>query len=147
MFDVNDDAKVEFRRVEVLTGPVRRRRWSVEEKARIVEETLAPGARVSEVARRWKVCSQQVFGWRRAACRAVTTVATTTTAEAPPPNFVPIMIDVTPPAPAQRVMPPPAVPAIEVKLAGAVVRVASGMDDAAQLTAVLRAVRASASRT
>jgi transposase len=38
MFDVNDDAKFEFRRVEVLTGPVRRRRWSTEEKARIVEE-------------------------------------------------------------------------------------------------------------
>ena len=36
-------------------------------------------------------------------------------------------------------------PVIEVKLAGAVVRVASGMD-AATLTAVLRAVRASASR-
>ena len=36
---------------------------------------------------------------------------------------------------------------IEVKLAGAVVRVSSGMDDAAQLTAVLRAVRASASRS
>jgi transposase len=56
MFDVNDDAKGEFRRVEVLTGPLRR--WSAEEKARIVEETLAPGARVSEVARRWQVCSQ-----------------------------------------------------------------------------------------
>jgi hypothetical protein len=35
---------------------------------------------------------------------------------------------------------------IEIRLAGAVVRVVSGMDDAAQLTAVLRAVRASASR-
>ena len=46
MFDVNDDAKGELRRVEVLTGPVRRRRWSAEEKARIVEETLVHGARV-----------------------------------------------------------------------------------------------------
>ena len=144
MFDANGDAKVEFRRVEVLTGPSRRRRWSAEEKARIVEETLAPGARVSEVARRWQVCSQQVFGWRRSAYRAVTTVATTTAA-APPPAFVPIMTDVTLPAP--RSTPPAAAPAIEVKIAGAVVRVASGMDDAAQLTAVLRAVRASASRT
>jgi hypothetical protein len=35
---------------------------------------------------------------------------------------------------------------IEVRLAGAVVRITSGMDDAAQLTAVLRAIRASASR-
>jgi hypothetical protein len=40
-----------------------------------------------------------------------------------------------------------AAPGIEVKLAGAVVRVSSGMDDAVQLTAVLRAVRASASRS
>jgi transposase len=146
MFDVNDDAKGEFRRVEILTGPVRRRRWSAEEKARIVEEALAPGARVSEVARRWQVCSQQVFGWRRAACRTVTTVATKR-AQAPSPNFVPIITDVTLPAPVQRATPPSAAPAIEVKLAGAVVRVASGMDDAAQLTAVLRAIRASASRT
>ena len=61
-----DDAKGEFRRVEVLTGPGRRRRWSADEKARIVAETLAPGARVSEVARWWQICSQQVFGWRRA---------------------------------------------------------------------------------
>jgi transposase len=141
MFDVNDDAKGEFRRVEVLTGPVRRRRWSAEEKARIVEETLAPGARVSEVARRWQVCSQQVFGWRRAAYRAVT--VSTKRPQTPSPDFVPIMTDIALPAPAQRATPP----AIEVKLAGAVVRVTSGMDDAAQLTAVLRAIRASASRT
>jgi hypothetical protein len=57
------------------------------------------------------------------------------------------MTDVTPSAPVQRATPPSAAPAIEVKLAGAVVRVASGIDDAAQLTAVLRAVRTSASRT
>jgi hypothetical protein len=38
-------------------------------------------------------------------------------------------------------------PVIEVRLAGAVMRIMSGMDDAAQLTAVLRAIRASASRT
>jgi transposase len=146
MFDVNDDAKGAFRRVEVLTGPVRRRRWSAEEKARIVEETLAPGARVSEVARRWQVCSQQVFSWRRAICRAVTPVATKR-AQASPPDFVPIMTDVTLAEPVQRATPPSVAPVIEVKLAGAVVRVASGMDDAAQLTVVLRAVRASASRT
>ena len=62
MFDVSDDAKGTFRRVEVLTGPGRRRRWSAEEKAQIVAETLVPGARVSEVARRWQICSQQAFG-------------------------------------------------------------------------------------
>jgi len=67
MFDVNDDAKGGFRRVEILTGPGRRRKWSAEEKGRIVAEKLEPGARVAEVARRWQVCPQQVFGWRREA--------------------------------------------------------------------------------
>ena len=62
---------------QLLTGPGRRgRRWSADEKAQIVAETLAPGGRVSEVARRWQVCSQQVFGWRRAMRQAVTTAPT-----------------------------------------------------------------------
>jgi len=39
-------------RVEVLSGVERRRQWSDDEKARIIEETLVPGARVAEVARR-----------------------------------------------------------------------------------------------
>jgi len=64
MYDVNDDAKGGFRRIEILTGPGRRRRSSAEEKARNVEETLAPGARVSEVARRWIVPADG--GWERA---------------------------------------------------------------------------------
>ena len=33
-----------FRRVEVITGVARRRRWTAEEKARIVAESYAPGA-------------------------------------------------------------------------------------------------------
>jgi hypothetical protein len=65
----------------------------------------------------------------------------------PTPDFVPLVTDASLPAPVQRATPPSAAPAIEVKLAGAVVRIASGMDDEAQLTTVLRAVRGSASRT
>src|ERR1700759_3568229 len=99
MFDFNDDAKGEFRRVEVLTGPARRRRWSAEEKARIVEETLAPGARVSEVARRWQICSQQVFTWRRAAYRAGSTAPIV-------PDFVPITAEAPPSASVARTEPP-----------------------------------------
>ena len=144
MFDVNDDAKGNFRRVEVLTGPGRRRRWSADEKARIVAETLAPGARVSEVARRWQICSQQVFGWRRAMRQDLPSVPVAPTPPATP-SFVPIVSEAIPTAMVQRAA--STAPGIEVKLAGAVVRVSSGMDDAAQLTAVLRAVRASASRS
>jgi transposase len=48
MVDVNDDASGGgYRRVEVLTGPGRRRRWSEEAKARIVAETLAAGVHLA----------------------------------------------------------------------------------------------------
>lgn len=46
-----------------------RRRWSDDEKAQAVEESLAPGAVVSEVARRRGLTPQQLFSWRREARR------------------------------------------------------------------------------
>jgi transposase len=54
-------------RVEVLGGVERRRRWSQDDKVRIVEETLVPGAKVSEVARRNGIAASVVFTWRRQA--------------------------------------------------------------------------------
>jgi len=50
-----------------VLGVERRRRWSKDEKARIVEETLAPGAVVSEVARRHGVAQSLLITWRRLA--------------------------------------------------------------------------------
>ena len=55
------------RRIELITGSERRRRWSDEDKARIVVESLVPGANVSEVARRNGLSPQQLFAWRREA--------------------------------------------------------------------------------
>ena len=69
-------------RVEVLGGLERRRRWSRDDKARIVEETLAPGAKVTEVARRNGVAASLVFTWRRQA-RTVKQVR---------PRFAPVQI-------------------------------------------------------
>jgi transposase len=69
-------------RVEVLGGLERRRRWSQDDKARIVEETLVPGAKVTEVARRNGVAASVVFTWRRQA-RTVAKVE---------PCFVPVQI-------------------------------------------------------
>ena len=54
-------------RVEVLSGVERRRRWSRDEKMRIIEETLAPGAVVTEIARRYGIATSLVFTWRRQA--------------------------------------------------------------------------------
>ncbi len=53
-------------RADIL-GVERRRRWSPDEKARILEETLAPGAKVAEVARRNDVATSVLFTWRRKA--------------------------------------------------------------------------------
>src|SRR5450432_404432 len=57
-------------RVEVLGGVERRRRWSSDEKTRLIEETLVPGAKISEVARRNGISASLLFTWRRQA-RAV----------------------------------------------------------------------------
>jgi len=51
-------------RVEVMSGPERRRRWSEEQKRAIVAEAFAPGASVSEVARRMDVVPGQIYRWR-----------------------------------------------------------------------------------
>jgi transposase len=51
---------------EVTLSPGRKRRsYSAEEKLRIVQETLKPGASVSVVARRHDVNANMVFTWRR----------------------------------------------------------------------------------
>jgi transposase len=54
-------------RVEVITGPERRRRrrWSDEQKRAIVAESFAPGAVVAEVGRRADVSSGQIYRWRQ----------------------------------------------------------------------------------
>src|ERR1700746_1917207 len=69
-------------RVEVLGGLERRRRWAHDDKARICEETLAPGAKVTEVARRNGIAASVVFTWRRQA----------RTAERVVPSFAPVQI-------------------------------------------------------
>ena len=51
--------------VEIITGKERRRRWSVEEKLRIVAEAEEAGARITEVAARNEVYPSLLFNWRR----------------------------------------------------------------------------------
>ena len=54
-------------RVEIVTGPERRRRWSREEKLQLVAEACQPGNSVSQVARERGISASQLFGWRRKA--------------------------------------------------------------------------------
>jgi transposase len=46
-------------------GRAGRRRWTAEEKRRIVEETRAPGSSVSVVARRHDINANLLFKWKR----------------------------------------------------------------------------------
>ena len=52
-------------RQEILTGVERRRRWSDEEKLRILGEVGVDGLRVADVARRHDVTRQHIYQWRR----------------------------------------------------------------------------------
>jgi transposase len=65
----------------VLSGPERRRRWSAADKARIVEESLQPGAVVAAVAHRHDVHPNLLHHWRRRARQAVSFVPMSVSAE------------------------------------------------------------------
>ena len=143
------------RRIEVITGTGRRRRWSSDDKARIVEESLRPGANVSEVARHNGLSPQQLFSWRRAAHALFHEGADATLADhtedfpAPgrrtdrsgsgeeTPAFAPVVI-----AAAAASSPPPltASGTVEIAVGDTVVRVI-GPVETSVLIAVLRAVR------
>jgi transposase len=52
-------------RGEVLSGPERRRRWSTEEKLRILAQSAAPGSSVLLVCRMHGISSGQLYTWRK----------------------------------------------------------------------------------
>jgi transposase len=103
-----------FRRVEVLTGAPRRRRWSAAEKAAIVAESLAPGAVASTIALRHGLHRNQLYMWRRE-LRSGALV----NAGGALPDFVPIVSESRA---AFRVA------AIEIEIGGAVLRADAGVD-------------------
>lgn len=51
-------------RQEILVGAERRRRWSVEQKLRILAEVGVDDATVSDVARRYDITRQHLYQWR-----------------------------------------------------------------------------------
>lgn len=54
-------------RMDVIPAGPARRQWPDETRARIVAESMKPGANVSDVARRNDILPQQLYAWRRAA--------------------------------------------------------------------------------
>ena len=52
-------------RIEIITGHERRRRYTAQEKVRLIEQTMQPGITVSAVARMHGISPSLLFGWRR----------------------------------------------------------------------------------
>jgi transposase len=114
-----------FRRFEIITGVGRRRRWTEEEKARIVAESLDPATTSSAVARRYGLHASQLFVWRQQ-------LAASTALKAP--EFVPVVVAEGAATPAETTG------RMEIALGPAVVRVGADVD-AAALRRVLEVVR------
>ncbi|WP_234686067.1 MULTISPECIES: IS66-like element accessory protein TnpA [Bradyrhizobium] len=126
-------------RLEVITEAGRRRWFSRDDKARIVEETLVPGAVVSDVARRHGLTPQQVFTWRRQA-------RLPQVMKADEPQFVPAVVDaaaaaMAPDRKAQRCKAKPDLGSIEIEVDGTIIRAGRGAD-AAMIAAIVHALKA-----
>ena len=111
--------------VEVLAGPERRRRWSIEQKQAIVAAAFEPGAVVRDVARRAEVTSSLIYRWRRDLRAAAN-------------GFAQVLV-----APAgDGLAAPPPMPAIEVEFAGhARVRIPASVSPALAAAVVAALVR------
>ena len=118
-----------FRRLEVITGIGRRRRWSDEEKARIVAESLDPATTASAVARRHGLHVSQLFTWRQQLQRSALSAAAIDG-----PAFVPVLLTEDSAAPVT------AAGRMEIALGSVVVRVGADVDGPA-LRRVLEVVR------
>jgi len=118
------------RRVEVITGHDRRRRWSPEDKTRIIAESMHPGANVSAVARQNGVSIGLLHYWRRCAREGVVRTM----------RFVPVSVADDARAPPAS-WSDPARSCIEIELGGVCIRV-NGAVDAEALRVVMSAVRA-----
>lgn len=116
-------------RLEVLSGPTGRRSWPEEVKARIVAESLQPGTRVGDVARRHGLAPQHLTAWRRAAREGRLVLS----GDKGSPAFVPLLLD-EPPGPDAA--------AVEIVAGGVLVRLPA--DSAAGRIAAVAAALARA---
>lgn len=122
-------------RIDVIEGRGRRLR-SEAERARIAAESLMPGVKVVDVARRHGVTRWQVYDWRRKLGSGKLAVPASAMREAP---FAALVVEASPPA--ITAAGPKSAGAIELVVDGVSIRIGADVDEA-RLSQVLRAVRA-----
>ena len=137
--DHNDITQpVRPRRIEVISGDDRRRKWPDEAKIAIVAEALADGAVVSRVARRHDLTPSQLFGWIKT-FRADALMSASGVSD--PPMFAHAILDMPR---EQSAQPSPTqigeASAIEICIGTATVRI-RGAADAKTLALVLKALK------
>jgi transposase len=122
-------------RLEVIEGPSGRRRRTKAERARIAAESLMPGAKVTDVARRHGTSRWQIYDWRRQ-LRSGQLVLPESVAGLP--VFAELVVD-----DAADARPAVAGSDLEIVVGDVVIRAGAGADEG-QLTRAIRAARAAA---
>ncbi|MGR4932814.1 IS66-like element accessory protein TnpA [Bradyrhizobium sp. CAR08] len=129
------------RRLEVFTGAGRRRKWSDEDKVRIVAEIVASGDSVCSVARRHGLSPQQLFGWRRQLREGAGGHS-----EADEVQFVPAVVDAVVPAPSahreRKTVRKADSGIIEIEVDGITIRAGRGADTA-MIASIVQALKVS----
>jgi transposase len=116
-------------RLEVIEGPTGRRQRTRAEKARIVAESLMPGMRVADVARKYGATRWQVYDWRKR-LRPQERLALPDSAA---PAFAAVVIEDAPRRQTSA--------CIEIVVGDVVIRAEPGVDDA-HLSRIIRIARA-----
>ena len=125
-------------RGEVLLGPERRRRWSTEEKLRILAQSVASGSSVMLVCRTHGISSGQPYTWRRQFRTGELTGFAPITVAPPVGQLEPPTASAEPAASSEDDQ--PAVGTIEVELPSGVKVRLTGVVDEAALRRVLSAL-------
>src|SRR5262245_34524325 len=86
---------------EIISRGERRRKWSAEEKIKMLTEALEPGATVSAVADRNGISRSQLYAWMRLARDG--SIPGISLNGPQKPQFVPVRIEAAPPLPAPAV--------------------------------------------
>jgi transposase len=137
-------------RVEIITRPERRRRWSEEEKLRLVAEACRPGNSVSQVAHAHGLSASQLFAWRRKAlAQGLITDHRSEPSTAPALTFAPVAVADEPSRPdagdqmrsARQQIATRASGAIEIELKGGDRVRVEGRADAGIIVRILAALR------
>jgi transposase len=115
-------------RLEVIEGPTGRRKRTQAEKARIVAESLMPGVRVADVARKYGATRWQVYDWRKRLRPQERLALSESTA----PTFAAVVIE---DAPRRQ-----AAACIEIMVGDVVIRAEPGVDEE-HLSRIIRIAR------